>query len=162
MSGPPAVINAGLDLVHRRAVLDGPIEVNFKLAPGDHPLVAAGDAIVAGTTIAERLRDARVVELGPAATAESARAGDRWMTSHQGPSRLRRGSGADAGELLYERGGRWALAAGEHAEPIESPLAGVVRDVRPGMAIRVRAQGRVLHGVEALGDPTRGQLSLGS
>ena len=77
-------------------------------------------------------------------------------------ARLRRGPAAETGELLYEHGGHWALAAGEHAEPIECPLAGVVRDVRPGIGIRVRAQGRALLGVEALGDPTSGRLSLGS
>jgi hypothetical protein len=153
---------AGLDLIHRRAVLDGPIEVGFRLAPGDRPLVAAGDAIVAGSTIAERLRDPRVVHLAATATDDTAKAGDRWKTDAQPGTRLRRGAGGETGELLYEHGGRWAIAAGDHPEPIDSPLAGVVRDVRPGIGIRVRAQGRVLHGVEALGDPTSGRLSLGS
>jgi hypothetical protein len=153
---------AGLELVHERAVLDGPIEVNFRLAPGDRPLVAAGDAIVAGAPIAERLRDPRVVELAAGAADDHARAGDRWSTPAQPGTRLRRGSAPGAGELLYEHGGRWAVAAGDHPEPIDSPLAGVIRDVRPGIGIRVRAQGRVLHGVEALGDPTSGWLSLGS
>jgi hypothetical protein len=162
MSMPLLPAEAGLDLVHARAVLDGPIEVNFGLAPGVRPLVVAGDAIVPGAAIAERLRDPRVVELAPGATEESARPGDRWMSAGQPGNRLRRGSRAAAGELLYEHGGHWALAAGDHAEPIESPLAGVVREVRPGIGIRVRAQGRVLHGVEALGDFTSGRLSLGS
>jgi hypothetical protein len=153
---------AGLDLVHRRAVLDGPIEVTFRLAPGDRPLVAAGDAIVVGTTVAERLRDPRVVELSAGDADDTARAGERWVTAGQPGARLRRGPGTSAGEFLYEHGGRWSVAAGDHAEPIDSPLAGVVRDVRPGIGIRVQAQGRVLHGVEALGDPTSGRLSLGS
>src|SRR5206468_4787574 len=131
----------GLDLVARRPLLTGPIEVLFTLRPGDRALVVAGDAIVAGTTIAERLRDARLVELAAAATSEGARAGDRWMTAGQSGVRFRRGPGADAGELLYEHDGHWALAAGEHAEPVECPLPGVVRDVRPGIGIRVRAQG---------------------
>jgi hypothetical protein len=152
----------GLDLVARRPILAGPIEVLFPLTPGDRALVVAGDAIVAGTTIAERLRDARIVELAASATSEGARAGDRWMTAGHTGVRLRRGPGAEAGELLYEHDGHWALAAGEHAEPMECPLAGVVRDVRPGIGIRVRAQGRALLGVEALGDPTSGRLSLGS
>ena len=152
----------GLDLVACRPILAGPTEVLFPLKPGDRSLVAAGDAIVAGTAIAERLRDARIVELAPVATAEGAAAGDRWMTSGQTGVRLRRGPGAEAGELLYEHDGHWVLAAGEHAEPVECPLAGVVRDVRPGVGIRVRAQGRALLGVEALGDPTNGRLSLGS
>jgi hypothetical protein len=151
----------GLELVACRPILAGPTEVLFALKPGDRSLVAAGDAIVAGTSIAERLRDARIVELTPAATAEGAAAGDRW-TGGQAGVRLRRGPGAEAGELLYEHDGHWVLAAGEHAEPVECPLAGVVRDVRPGVGIRVRAQGRALLGVEALGDPTSGRLSLGS
>lgn len=153
---------AGLDLVHRRAVLDGPIEVNFRLAPGDRPLVSAGDAIVPGAQIAERLRDPRVVELPPGVTDDGARVGDRWTAPDQPGTRFRRGSATGAGELLYEHGGHWAIAGGDHQEPLDSPLAGVVRDVRPGIGIRVQAQGRVLRGVEALGDPTSGRLSLGS
>jgi hypothetical protein len=152
----------GLDLVACRPLLGGPLEALFPLAPGDRALVVAGDAIVAGTTIAERLRDARIVELASGATADDARAGDRWMTGVHAPARLRRGGGAEAGELLYEHDGHWALAAGEHHEAVECPLSGVVRDVRPGVGIRVHAQGRALHGVEALGDPTSGRLSLGS
>ncbi len=158
--GPPD--SRGLDLVGRRPLLGGPIEVSFPLRPGDRALVAAGDAIVAGTTVVERLRDARLVQLGAAATDDAARAGDRWITAGQTGVRMRRGQGAEAGELLYEHGGHWALAAGEHPEPVDCPLAGVVRDVRPGVGIRVRAQGRAMLGVEALGDPTHGRLSLGS
>jgi hypothetical protein len=152
----------GLDLVGRRPLLAGPTEILFPLAPGDRALVAAGDVIVPGTTIAERLRDPRLVELPAGATPDDARPGDRWQTTGQTGVRLRRGGGAESGELLYDHGGRWALAAGEHPEPVDCPLAGVVRDVRPGVGIRVRAQGRALLGVEALGDPTHGRLSLGS
>jgi hypothetical protein len=158
--GGPAT--AGLELVGRRPVVGGPIEVIFRLAPGDRPLVAAGDALVAGAQIAERLRDPGVTELAANATEETARPGDRWMAAPNGGTRLRRGSAAGSGELLFENGGRWMLAGGEHTEPVESPLSGVVRDVRPGIGITVQAQGRVLHGVEALGDPTSGRLSLGS
>jgi hypothetical protein len=152
----------GLDLVGCRPLLAGPMEVVFPLAPGDRALVAPGDAIVAGTTIAERLRDPRLVRLGATAATEGVRAGDRWTTTGQTGTRLRRGGGAETGELLYEHDGHWSLAAGEHAEPIECPLAGVVRDIRPGVGIRVRAQGRAIRGVEALGDPSFGRLSLGS
>ena len=154
--------DAGLELVHERVVLDGPIEVTFRLTPGDRALVSAGDAIVAGAPIAERLRDPRVVELAAGAADEAVKAGERWTTPAQPGTRRRRGSPTGAGEFLYEHGGRWSIAAGDHPEPIDSPLAGVVRDVRPGIGIRVQAQGRVLRGVEALGDPTSGRLSLGS
>jgi hypothetical protein len=169
----------GLDLVGVRPLLGGPIEVLFPLRPGDRSLVTAGDAIVAGTTVAERLRDPRLVQLPATATAPSApgtalgsgtatvpatatRTGDRWSATGQPGVRLRRRDGAEAGELLYEHAGHWSLAAGEHPESVDCPLAGVVRDVRPGIGIRVRAQGRALVGVEALGDPTHGRLSLGS
>jgi hypothetical protein len=152
----------GLDLVAPRPIVGGPIEVLFPLKPGDRVLVAAGDAIVAGTTIAERLRDTRVVELATDATTEEAAPGDRWMLAGQPAVRLRRAAAAEAGELLYEHDGHWTLAAGEHAEPVECPLSGVVRDIRPGIGIRVHAQGRCMLGVEALGDPTSGRLSLGS
>jgi hypothetical protein len=54
------------------------------------------------------------------------------------------------------------LATGEHAEPVDCPIGGVVRDVRPGIGIRIEAQGRMLAGIEALGDPTSGRLSMGS
>jgi hypothetical protein len=158
--GGPAT--AGLELVGQRPVVGGPVEVIFRLAPGDRPLVVPGDALVAGAPIAERLRDPGVTELAANATEDTARPGDRWMGAAQGGTRLRRGSAAEAGELLFENGGRWTLAGGEHTEPVESPLSGVVRDVRPGIGITVQAQGRVLHGVEALGDPTSGRLSLGS
>jgi hypothetical protein len=160
----------GLDLVGRRPLLGDAPEILDRLAPGDRPHVAPGEAIVAGTTIAERLRDATVVDLGPGAAPETSRPGDRWATSDRPPvrvigrpaARLRGGADPESGELLYEREGRWSVATGEHPEPIDCPVTGVVRDVRPGVGIRVRAQGRALFGVEALGDPTSGRLSLGT
>lgn len=168
MSAPGSAARAaadrarGLDLVALRTLIGGPVEVTFPLRPGDRSLVAHGDAIPAGTTVVERLRDARIVELPATSTGDGVRAGDRWSTAVQTPSRLRRGDRADSGELLYEHAGHWALAAGEHPEAIDCPVAGVVRDIRPGIGVRVRAQGRALAGVEALGDPTSGRLSLGS
>jgi hypothetical protein len=152
----------GLDLVARRDLLTGPLDVTFRLAPGDRAMVATGDAIVAGSTIAERLRDPRLAELPSSVGDDAARAGDRWSSEGTVPGRLRRGTGIEAGELLYEHGGRWRVATGDHTEAIDSPVTGVVRDIRPGIGIRLRAQGRALPGVEALGDPTSGRLSLGS
>ena len=151
----------GLDLVAPRALLSGSVEVSFRLAPGDRPLVGSGDAIVPGTTIAERLRDPRLVELSAGATTDDAKPGDRWTSTGQPSGRIRRAGGAESGELVYTHGNRWRVAAADHVEAIESPVGGVVRDIRPGIAIRIRAQGRGLPGVEALGDPTSGRLSLG-
>jgi hypothetical protein len=151
----------GLDLVSGRTVLRDAIEIGFRLGPGDRILVRSGDAIVAGTTIAERLRDPRLAELPSGSTDETARPGSAWSGPGQAP-RIRRAVGADAGELVYEHGGHWALATGEHVEAVDCPMAGVVREIRPGIAIRVQAQGRAMPGVEALGDPTSGRLSLGT
>jgi hypothetical protein len=161
-AAPPHPHGRGLDLVALRPVLGSPIEVGFRLAPGDRALVASGDVIVAGTTIAERLRDPRLVELGDDAAGDAARPGDRWTAAAHPMARPRRGSAtAEAGELVFEHGGHWTMAAGDHVEAIECPVAGVVRDIRPGIGIRIRAQGRAMLGVEALGDPTSGRLSLG-
>jgi hypothetical protein len=150
----------GLDLVTRRALLDDAIEVGFQLGPGDRPLVSTGDAIVAGTTIAERVRDPHLVELPAGSTDADARPGARWTAAGES-ARLRRTLGADSGELAFEHGGHWMIAVGEHVEAIDCPIAGVVREIRPGIGVRVQAQGRALSGVEALGDPTSGRLSLG-
>jgi hypothetical protein len=160
-AAPPHPHGRGLDLVAQRPVLGSSIEVGFRLAPGDRALVAQGDTVVAGTTIAERLRDPRLVELGDGAAGEDARPGDRWTAIAHPTARAKRGGAPEAGELVYEHGGHWTLAAGEHVEPIDCPVAGVVRDIRPGIGIRVRAQGRAMPGVEALGEPTSGRLSLG-
>jgi hypothetical protein len=53
---------------------------------------------------------------------------------------------------------RWRVAGGKLTDLLESPFAGIVRDVRPGTSITVRAAGRGLHGIVALGGPTRGRL----
>lgn len=153
---------AGLEFVARRKVVEGPIEVRFTLRPGDRPFVAPGETLVPGARIADRLRDPRVMEVGSASVTDGAAPGDRW--SHSTPPsgiHLRRGHGATSGELMFELGGRWRVAAGEHPEQVDTPVAGVVYEVRPGIGIGVRAEGRVIRGIEALGDPTRGVLALG-
>jgi hypothetical protein len=53
------------------------------------------------------------------------------------------------------------VATGDVADPLEAPLAGIVRDVRPGTAITIRAAGRGIRGIVALGGPTRGRLQAG-
>src|SRR5258705_6712123 len=44
-------------LVPARELIVAPIDVVFRLTPGDRPLVAAGESVVIGAPIAERLRD---------------------------------------------------------------------------------------------------------
>jgi hypothetical protein len=156
------MIDQGLAFVASRPVVEGPIEVKFRLAPGDRSFVLPGEALVPGARIADRLRDPRLVELGHGPDPDAARPGERWAPPSTGSGiQLRRGHGASTGELLFEVGGHWRMAAGEHPEQVDAPIGGVVHDVRPGIAIGVRAEGRIVRGVEALGDPTRGVLALG-
>ena len=76
-----------------------------------------------------------------------------------GPAEPRRGAerGRDAASTLHWRG-RWRVATGDIADPLETPFAGIVRDVRPGTGITIRAAGRGIRGIVALGGPTRGRL----
>ncbi|HEY7132166.1 MAG TPA: hypothetical protein VH440_07925 [Candidatus Limnocylindrales bacterium] len=150
----------GLDLVTRRSLLSDAVEMGFALAPGDRPLVTVGDTIVPGTTIAERLRDAHLTDVPLGSIQGDPAPGDRWTAS--GQSRVRRTPHPGDGELLFSHHAKWSAATGEHVEPVDCPIAGMVREIRPGIGIRVQAQGRALPGVEALGDPTSGRLSLGS
>jgi hypothetical protein len=157
-----ATVAPGLDLVPKRTVLDGPIDVRFVLRPGDRSLVAAGDTLVPGSRIVDRVRDARLAEVRAGSVDDDARPGDHWSPTAGSGIPLRRGPGGTTGELLFEQGGHWRLAVGEHTEPVDTPIAGVVREVRPGVGIGVRAEGRVIRGIEALGEPTRGVLAIGA
>lgn len=139
MNAPPA----DLGLVSRRRLVDGSVEVTFVLAPGDRPLVAAGESVLAGAPIAERVRDPMLTDRVVLASAEP-RPGER----------------VPEGELLFDWRGRWRIAGGEVTEPLETPVAGIVREVRPGTAIVVRATGRAMHGIVTLGGPTSGRLHI--
>jgi hypothetical protein len=172
---------AGLELVARRRLTASPVDVTFRLAPGDRPLVAVGESVGPGTPLAERLRDAHAATVDAPAGA-ALRPGDRWplegghhvieseeLTGAGGarstvrPARRalgRRRPTGPIGELLFESGGRWRLASGEHAEPVDSSVAGIVRDVRPGIRIVVRASGWLLPGNSALGGSSHGRLEL--
>jgi hypothetical protein len=106
-------------------------------------LVAPGETVVAGTPIAERLRDARLSDVAVSASI-SPRPGGR----------------VPGGELLFDWRGRWRVATGELVQPLESPVAGIIRDVRPGTAIILRPNGRAVRGIVALGGPTHGRLHI--
>lgn len=136
---------ADLGLVRVRRLLDGPIDVTFPVAPGDRALVAAGESVVAGAPIIERLRDARMSDVVVPESSEP-KPGGRIVD----------------GELLFDWRGRWRVAGGEFTEPMDSPVAGIVRDVRPGSSIVVRATGRAVRGIVTLGGPTRGRLHIAS
>ena len=154
------MIDTGIELVSRRIVVDGPTDIRFALHPGDRALVGSGDTVVPGTRVVERVRDARLVDVPASAVDADARPGDRWARAvPEATGQIRRVAGPSDGELLFEAGGRWRLSTGEHVEHIETPVAGVIRDVRAGIGITLQAEGRMLRGVEVLGDPTRGVLA---
>jgi hypothetical protein len=145
---------AGSDirLVPARSLVSAPVDVVFRLAPGDRPLVSAGDSVVVGAPIAQRLRDPRLDELSIPAAA-TPRPGQRWTPRTDG-----RDGRSAGGEFVFSWRGRWRVAIGDVADPLEVPFAGIVREVRPGTAITVRAAGRGIRGIVALGGPTRGRL----
>lgn len=132
-----------LGLVAVRPLLRSPIDITFRLAPGDRPLVAVGESVVPGARIAERLRDPVLSEL-----------------SLRGEGPHAPGDRVPAGELLFEWRTRWRVAGGPLHEPLETPVAGIVREVRPGSGITVAAEGRAVRGVTVLGGPARGRLAM--
>jgi hypothetical protein len=163
------MIDDGIALVPRRVVVEGAADLRFGLRPGDRALVVPGQTVVPGTRLLERLRDARLLEVPASGVGEDARPGGRWASTSRASTtattfggQLRRGASPSGGELLFEVGGRWRVSVGEHIEAIEAPVAGVVRDVRAGVGITLQAEGRILRGVEALGDATRGVLAVGA
>jgi hypothetical protein len=143
-------------LVSARRLISAPVDAVFALAPGDRPLVSAGDSVVLGAPIAERLRDPRLDEMEVPASAKP-HPGGRWAGlprrgDEQGPG----------GEYIFDWHGRWRVATGDLTDALESPFAGIVRSVRPGTGITIRAAGRGISGVAALGGPTRGRLQTGA
>jgi hypothetical protein len=150
------VNGADVRLVPARRLVIAPVDAVFPLAPGDRPLVSAGDSVVVGAPIAERLRDPRLDELEIPITADP-RPGGRWIgLPRRGEDR------APGGEFVFDWHGRWRVATGDIADAMESPFAGIVREVRPGTGITIRAAGRGIRGIVALGGPTRGRLHTGA
>lgn len=151
-------LGADLAMVPLRHLIESPVDAVFELAPGDRALVEVGESVVVGAPIAERLRDARLEEVAIAVTADPA-PGARWSRDGgSGAAGVRRTE--DGGELLFTWRGKWRLAAGDVPDPLEAPVAGIVRDVRPGTSITLRATGQGIRGIVTLGGPTRGKLRL--
>ncbi|MFL5715317.1 MAG: hypothetical protein ACJ769_11710 [Chloroflexota bacterium] len=148
---------ADVRLVPARRLIAAPVDALFALAPGDRALVAPGDSVVVGAPIAERLRDPRLDEVDLPAAAAVPHPGSRWT------GQPRRGADqGPTGEYVFEWHGRWRIARGDITDPLETPFAGIVRAVRPGTGITIRAAGRGIRGIVALGGPTRGRLQLGA
>lgn len=151
-----APLPAGLALVHARAVFVRPVEATFSLQPGDKPLVVAGEAVLPGAPLADRVRDPRTDVVAGPSSREAAEPGSYWTR----PPGRRSPTGASRGELLFRSGGRWRVAAGEHHELLESPFAGIVVAVRPGIDIRLGSSARGILGREVLAGPASGRLEI--
>lgn len=149
---------AGLAMVPLRQLIESPVDAVFGLAPGDRVLVEVGESVVVGGPIAERLRDARMEEVSIPSSANPV-AGARWSRDGgSGPAGVHRTE--DSGELLFSWRGKWRLATGNMPDPLEAPVAGIVRDVKPGTSITLRATGQGIRGIVTLGGPSRGRLRL--
>ena len=149
-------LESGLELVAVRPLVEQPVDAWLTLAPGDRTLVATGDTVEAGTPLAERFRDARLIE---GTGSPSLRPGDRWSAPVTATAGRPHEAGPD-GELLFESRGRWRIAAGESSETLESPVPGIVRRVTPGVGIEIRAAGAGLRGALGLGGSARGRLEI--
>jgi hypothetical protein len=148
----------GLELVPLRRLSVTPIDAWFELHPGDRPLVAPGERVATGTTLAERLRDARTIVVeGPTARDAADEPGSAWIPP---VGRRRDGEPNPSGELLFQSGGRWRIGSGETTESLDAPFAGVVGDVQPGIGLRLQANARGILGREALGGPATGRLTV--
>lgn len=145
-------------MVPARRLIESPVDAVFSLSPGDRSLVEVGESVVVGAPIAERLRDPRLEEITVSSSGDPA-PGGRWSRDGgSGPAGVRHTE--DGGELLFTWRGKWRLATGDVPDPLEAPVAGIVRDVQPGTSITLRATGQAIRGVVALGGPTRGKLRL--
>ena len=81
---------ADVRLVSARRLIASPVDAVFALAPGDRPLVSAGDSVVLGAPIAERLRDPRLDEMEIPAGGHG---GARRAVGRPAPTRRRAGAG---------------------------------------------------------------------
>ncbi|HEY8871236.1 MAG TPA: hypothetical protein VIM30_17840 [Candidatus Limnocylindrales bacterium] len=152
-------IAEGLGFVASRTLVEGPVELWFPLAPGDRALVAPGETVVPGLPLAERMRDPRIEDaVVPEGLDPAPAPGDRWLL--EAPDARRRGPTRQSAELLFKVRGRWRIAAGEVVDQLESPVAGIVREVRPGIGIGLRSPARGIRGALVLGGPARGRLEL--
>lgn len=147
----------GLELVVRRRLVLSTIDAFFRLHPGDRPIVKEGEAVGRGQPILEHYREPRTLVV-PGANGEGNQAapGERWSAAGRG---ARDGQPAD-GELLFRSGGRWRIASGDRAEPLESPVAGVVHEVRPGAGMTIRSTANAILGRTALAGPSWGKLQV--
>ncbi|MFH1474722.1 MAG: hypothetical protein ABIG85_02570 [Chloroflexota bacterium] len=138
--------------VTARPVLVRQPRVRVPLRPGDRIVVHAGESVVAGDLLAERVRDPRLVETGGGSALSRPGA---WVPAEPG----RRGT-APAGELLFQHAGRRRIATGPHPDLVAAPAAGRVVAIHPGVELVLQLDGTGIPGAELLGDPGHGRLAI--
>jgi hypothetical protein len=147
----------GIDLVARRRLHLSPVDAFFRLYPGDRALVKEGEAVGRGQPILEHFREPRTLVVpGSGGEGNQQAPGERWIPGRGG----RDGQSPPDGELLFRSGGRWRIAGGDRAEPLESPVVGVVHEVRPGAGVTIRSTANAIIGRTALAGPSWGKLEV--
>ena len=159
-AGTAALTAPGLALVGaRRIVVPTPVTW-FPLRPGDRPLVSAGETVTAGGPLAELLHEHWLADAPASAVGNGAATADRWSGGARRGVVGRRAATGIEGELLFEVAGHWRVATGAAGGVLESPAAGIVRDVRAGVGIALLVAGAAIDGVRAVGAPARGRLEI--
>ena len=147
-----------LDLVPSRTFIVERPRIRLELQPGDRVIAVVGDEVHVGDVLAERIRDARLVEA--VTERDGADQGiplpGTWLPGEH--ARPGRHPGAPGGELLFEHRGRRRLATGPHPDRLLAPGDGRILEVEPGVALVLEAQGPGLAATELLGEPHSGRL----
>ncbi len=170
----------------RHLTVESPV-IHIPLGPGDRALVHAGQRIDAGAPLAECTSDPQLIEAGRLIRSggnghdnerghdgadEALYGGDvkerrsspqpgKWWTGgdeRRGKAARRERGRRLGGTLLYSLDGRWAAAAGERHETVESPVGGVVVQARSCIGIAIKIDGVAIPAAVGGGRPTRAYL----
>lgn len=158
--GSGGSVEAGLDRIRVRPLVREAPVVWFPLHPGDRALVAPGDAVQLGGPLVERARAATVVEVAAGDVPADAGSGDWWTAPGRRSGLRRGGAGVASGELLAPALRGWLAVVGDRTDVVEAPVAGIVREVRPGIGIALATAAVGIAGVAIAGGPTRGPLEV--
>jgi hypothetical protein len=133
----------------------------FALQPADRPIAEAGQRIMVGDPLLERVRDPTVSQARLPESAQGLSPGEPVRRGEAIAGTGRRAVRFEAaGRVLYETPRRdLRVAVGSHHELLYSPIAGFVEGVTPG-GIAIRADGMGVAGVAGAGDPAGGRLVL--
>lgn len=145
----------GLALVASRPLLVERPTVRIPLLPGDRVVAVVGLRVAPGDLLAERVRDASLVEAGDDEHGPGTSHPGSWIPAGHG----RRGT-TPAGELLFVHGGRRRIATGPHLDVVSTPASGRVAAIRPGVEIVLDFDGIGIPGSELIGDPGHGRLAV--